>query len=224
MAGIQYLGQVGATGTATGPHKHVYVKDLASGKYLDPSTIRTPLMGLRIGENRIPALRQNREGKIEFNPEAGVTVTSKHGPRTAPTEMASTFHQGEDWALPEGTPIYYEGGGTFKPLANQGGYGNLATLVTPDKKYEIGLGHMKTLGEASSLSGEAPQSSSPVDENPQAIALFGSLLNALRPKEKTFQQQMTESVLAEAFKPRTSSTAMLMQYANSGPLNEIIYG
>jgi hypothetical protein len=83
---------------------------------------------------------------------------------------------------------------------------------------------MKTLGEASSLSGESPQSSSPVDENPQAIALFGSLLNALRPKEKTFQQQMTESVLAEAFKPRTSSTAMLMQYANSGPLNEIIYG
>ena len=224
MAGIQYLGQVGATGTATGPHKHVYVKDLASGKYLDPSTIRTPLMGLRIGEQRLPALKQIPGGKIEFNPEAGITVTSKHGARTAPTAGASTFHQGEDWALPEGTPIYYEGGGTFKPLANQGGYGNLATLVTPDNKYEIGLGHMKTLGEASTLSGQAPQSSSQVDENSQAIALFGGLLNALRPKEKTFQQQMAESVLAEAFKPRTSSTAMLMQYANSGPLNEIIYG
>jgi hypothetical protein len=69
-------------------------------------------------------------------------------------------------------------------------------------------------------------SENPGSANTQAItaALFGSLLNAVQPKEKTFQQQMTESVLAEAFKPRTSSTAMLMQYANSGPLNEIIYG
>ena len=69
-------------------------------------------------------------------------------------------------------------------------------------------------------------SENPGSANTQATtaALFGSLLNAVQPKEKTFQQQMTESVLAEAFKPRTSSTAMLMQYANSGPLNEIIYG
>jgi hypothetical protein len=82
------------------------------------------------------------------------------------------------------------------------------------------------------LASDMPTVSTPVSsENPgsantQAItaALFGSLLNAVQPKEKTFQQQMTESVLAEAFKPRTSSTAMLMQYANSGPLNEIIYG
>lgn len=221
MAGVTYKGRVGATGTATGPHLHVYVKDIQTGSYLDPATIRTPLAGLRIGEQRVPALIKTPEGRFTFNPDAGITLTSKFGPRSAPTAGASTFHRGEDWALPEGTPIFYEGAGKYKPLANQGGYGNLSTFVTGDNKYEIGLGHMQSLGRPSEILGptQKPSVQSTSDEG---AALFGMLLNYLKPKEKTIQQQLTEGLLLQAMRPRRSNA--LSELMQSGPLNEIIYG
>jgi hypothetical protein len=128
--------------------------------------------------------------------------------------------------------------GLFNEVLGPGdpGHDTHVHLALEGKKY-LTDGQMEWLTtgrykKGNELASDMPTVSTPVSsENPgsantQAItaALFGSLLNAVQPKEKTFQQQMTESVLAEAFKPRTSSTAMLMQYANSGPLNEIIYG
>ncbi len=217
MAGIQYFGQVGSTGVSTGPHKHVYVKELATGKYLDPATIRTPLLGLRIGEKKIPALIKTADGKIDFNPAAGITLTSRYGPRSAPTAGASSFHRGEDWALPEGTPIYYEGGGKFIPKANQGGYGNLATLVTGDNKYEIGLGHMKTLGGASEL----PATTLPLDQQSPGstgddLSTLMSLLQLTKPKQKTVQESLLEQSLGELFTPKQSmAQQFLMEYMNS---------
>jgi murein DD-endopeptidase MepM/ murein hydrolase activator NlpD len=218
MAGIQYFGQVGSTGTSTGPHKHVYVKDLATGKYLDPATIRTPLLGLRIGEKKIPALIKTAEGKIEFNPAAGITLTSRYGPRSAPTAGASSFHQGEDWALPEGTPIYYEGGGKFIPKTNQGGFGNLATLITGDNKYEVGLGHMKTLGGASEL----PPTTLPVDTSNQTesgdLSTLLSLLQLTKPKQKTLQESLLEQTLGEALTPKPSMTQQFLAEYMNAPL------
>jgi hypothetical protein len=66
----------------------------------------------------------------------------------------------------------------------------------------------------------------PGSANTQAAAatLFGSLLNALQPKEKTLQQQLMESAMTSALAPRKSNISTLMQYASSGPLDEIIYG
>ncbi len=145
MAGLIFKGRVGSTGRSTGPHLHVEVEDLATGALINPETIRTPLAGLRIGEKRVPALIQTPEGRFAFNPEAGITVTSKFGPR------GGRQHQGEDWALPEGTPVFYEGAGKYVPLANQGAYGNLSTFTTGDNKYKIRLGHMQSLGEAADL-------------------------------------------------------------------------
>jgi hypothetical protein len=222
MAGITYKGQVGSTGTSTGPHLHVYVKDLAKGTYLDPATIRSPLMGLRVGEKRVPALIKTPEGSITFNPEAGISLTSKYGPRNAPTAGASTFHRGEDWALPEGTPVFYEGAGKYKPLANQGGYGNLSTFITGDNKYEIGLGHMKALGKPGEIAGTQQQPADTTNAN-QASALFGALLNALQPKQKTIQEQLAQSLFASAMSPRQPSS-LLTQAMYSGPMDEIIYG
>lgn len=204
MAGIQYLGQVGSTGTSTGPHKHVYVKELATGKYLDPATIRTPLMGLRIGEQKIPAIIKDSQGKLVLNPAAGITLTSRFGPRSAPTKGASTFHQGEDWALPEGTPIYYEGGGKYVPKANQGGYGNLATFMTGDNKYEIGLGHMKTLGESSDLpSTQLPVTKEEGDQDLMLLGLMG-LLQQGQKREKTFKEKLTEDLFSGLLQPPPS--------------------
>jgi murein DD-endopeptidase MepM/ murein hydrolase activator NlpD len=217
MAGIQYFGQVGSTGTSTGPHKHVYVKELATGKYLDPATIRTPLLGLRIGEKKIPALIKTPDGKINFNPAAGITLTSRYGPRSSPTAGASSFHQGEDWALPEGTPIYYEGGGKFIPKANQGGFGNLATLLTGDNKYEVGLGHMKSLGGASEL----PATTLPLDQGTASsggedLSTLLSLLQLTKPKQKTAEESLLEQSLGELFTPKESITQQfLMDYMNA---------
>jgi hypothetical protein len=50
------------------------------------------------------------------------------------------------------------------------------------------------------------------------------LLNALQPKEKTLQQQLMESAMASTFSPKKPNISTLLQYASSGPLDEIIYG
>ena len=169
MAGITFKGRVGSTGRSTGPHLHVEVEDLATGALINPETIRTPLAGLRIGEKRVPALIQTPEGRFAFNPEAGITVTSKFGPR------GGRQHQGEDWALPEGTPIFYEGAGKYVPLANQGAYGNLSTFTTGDNKYKIRLGHMQSLGEAADLTGTKVADPSGAGTDPKEF-LMGYLL------------------------------------------------
>ena len=169
MAGITFKGRVGSTGRSTGPHLHVEVEDLATGALINPETIRTPLAGLRIGEKKVPALIQTPEGRFAFNPEAGITVTSKFGPR------GGRQHQGEDWALPEGTPVFYEGAGKYVPLANQGAYGNLSTFTTGDNKYKIRLGHMQSLGEAADLTGTKVADPSRAGTDPKEF-LMGYLL------------------------------------------------
>lgn len=217
MAGITYLGQVGSTGTSTGPHKHVYVKDLATGKNIDPATLRSALAGVRIGEGRIPALIKDQSGKYTFNPKAGIGITSSYGPRSAPTAGASTFHEGEDWALPEGTPVYFEGPGTYTPLPNQGGFGNLATFKTPDNKYEIGFGHMKSLGKPGSVQGTAtptPGTTQPSNDNDAAV--ISLLKDLLTPKEKpqpTLVEQLVSSAVANRMS-QGSPKSFLSQYSN----------
>lgn len=82
------------------------------------------------------------------------------------------------------------------------------------------------------LVAEMPIVSTPVSsENPgsantqaTAASLFGSLLNAIQPKEETLQERLMKSTIASALAPRKSNISTLMQYAQSGPLDEIIYG
>lgn len=225
MAGITYLGQVGSTGTSTGPHKHVYVKDLGTGQYIDPSTIRSALAGIRVGEQRIPALTKTKDGKYDINPQSGIAVTSKFGPRSAPTKGASTFHQGEDWALPEGTPVYFEGAGTYKPLANQGGYGNLATFTTGDNKYEIGLGHMKSLGKpgATALPTTPTAAQPSTDSRTEDILkafMYGAGFQGKEPEKpkKTMQETLKEQLVGGLISQALNPMGFLDSYRTENPL------
>jgi len=133
MAGIFHAGYVAKAGEdifpTTGPHLDVRVKK--GGQYINPETWRTGLQRLRIGEQRTPLLVQGKDG---FKPS--FPITSGYGPRTAPTAGASTYHKGIDFGIAGGTPIYYEGAGTFKP--GQG----LGTIQTPEG-FEIELLHTK---------------------------------------------------------------------------------
>jgi len=144
-----YIGNVGTEGVSTGPHIHEYVKNRATGKYIDPRTLQEPLLGLRVGQNEVPMFIKNAQGQITLNPESGGTVTSEFGSRSSPTAGASSFHQGRDIAFPQGTQIKYVGGGTYTPNTGVQGFGNLGVLTTPDNKYDIGFGHMSSLGQAS---------------------------------------------------------------------------
>jgi murein DD-endopeptidase MepM/ murein hydrolase activator NlpD len=143
-----FVGNIGATGTATGPHIHNYVKDLATGQYINPETIKSALTGVQIGEGRVPLVSRLPGGGLGWNPTTGLTVTSRFGRRNAPTAGASTDHQGLDFAGAKGTPIYMQGYGTATPVANAGGFGNLMTFKTADNKYEVGFGHLDALGKA----------------------------------------------------------------------------
>lgn len=222
MAGITYFGQAGSTGTATGPHGHVYVKDLATGKNIDPSTRRSALAGFRIGEGRIPAIIKDQSGKYVFNPKAGISITSSYGPRSAPTAGASTFHEGEDWALPEGTPVYFEGPGTYTPLANQGGYGNLATFKTPDNKYEIGFGHMKSLGKPGSVQGDTQPTATTSSNDAAVISLLKDLLQPQQ-QQATLTDQLLSSAIANRMSQK-SPTSFLSRYSGmlSNPYEDVI--
>jgi len=219
MATKTFLGTVGQTGTATGPHAHLYVKDLATNQYINPSTIRSPLMGLRVGEGEIPAFIKDASGKIVVNPQSGIQITSGFGGRSAPTAGASTFHQGEDLALPAGTQLKYVGEGAYTPLANQGGFGNLGTFKTGDNKYEIGFGHLASLGTPTTQRGGwvdpgmvPSQTYEQANQRTQDLLeafLYGTQYNA-EPRERTkkpqsfldaMKEQVTASLLNQALNP-----------------------
>ena len=233
MASKFDLGDVGQSGTATGPHAHLYVKDRATGKYLDPRTIRSPLLGLRVGQQEIPAFVKDASGKIVVNPQSGITVTSEFGARVAPTAGASSFHQGEDLALPAATKLTYQGTGSYTPKPGSGGFGNLGTFVTGDNKYELGFGHMSRLGQPASIvsaTGSTGLSQSPTyDESKQRTE---DLLTAFLLGKKNAEKQVNpidflkQQLLASALNRNNEDTSIFQPSATALPTEYLnaIYG
>jgi murein DD-endopeptidase MepM/ murein hydrolase activator NlpD len=202
-----FVGTIGSTGTSTGPHGHFYVKDLASKKYIDPGTIMSRLTGFRVGENEIPLITSNQQGQLALNPAAGLTLTSKYGPRARPTAGASTFHQGWDLAGKESTQLkYVSDGGTYVPKQGQGGYGNLGTFITPDQRYEIGVGHLKDLGQqAAGTRSTAPKPTAGTPSSDAALEVLKSLFSgAQKPEEK--KQSVAEQLLGETLNSLIAGT------------------
>ena len=220
MAQKYYIGNIGSTGTSTGPHGHVYVRDLQANKYIDPATAKSLLAGFRVGQNEIPLITKNKAGVLDINPEAGLTLTSKYGARERPTAGASSFHQGWDLAGPTGTQLkYISDGGEYTPKANQGGFGNLGVFTTPDKRYEIGVGHLQSTGKQARNPGSGGSSASGtgIDEN-AADAAANKILAAIfgqKEKEPTTTEQLIATLIERKLKPQKSQDFMANYLASN---------
>jgi len=75
------------------------------------------------------------------------TITSYFGLRDAPTDGASTYHEGIDLAAATGTPIAAMMGGLVTLAGEYGGYGN-AVIVDHGNGYKTLYGHMSAINVA----------------------------------------------------------------------------
>ena len=226
MAKITYAGQLGSTGVSSGPHLHEYVKNLITGEYEDPAIHKSKFLNVRVGPNRVPKYIQDKSGGLILNPAAGLTLTSGYGARDTGIKGASTYHRGRDLAGKEGTPIYIEGDVKFTPRANAGGYGNLATWTTPDQKYELGYGHMKSLGAASDTAGAVPagQTTTPgTDQRTEDILkafMYGAQIKnqeALKEEEPTLVERIKGQLVGNLISQALNPTSFLSSYQNENP-------
>ena len=223
-----FVGNIGSTGTATGSHIHKYVKDLKTGSYIDPSTIKSALTGIQIGEKRTPLVRRTSTGGFEWNPDTGLVVTSPFGKRTAPTAGASTDHKGIDFGGAAGTPVYLQGYGKALPVPSAGGYGNLMTFRTGDNKYELGFGHMSKLGPeaqvyASNLNSKPAVPSIEQRQQEQligagtALALISKLFGQAK-NDKDSSRGLYSSLIGSMLNPKQDTTTdFLMNYMMQNP-------
>jgi len=205
MANITLVGRLGSTGVSSGPHLHQYVKNLLTGEYEDPGMHPSKFLGVRLGPNRVPKYITDDKGGLILNPASGLTMTSDWGPRDTGIEKASTYHRGRDYGGKEGTEVFVEGDIQFLPKPNQGGYGNVASWLTPDKKYELGYAHMQSLGEASDLSkasNTANTTSTTSANDLLAGVLLGIGLN--KNKQESTETQLKRQLIGQLTQPQQS--------------------
>jgi murein DD-endopeptidase MepM/ murein hydrolase activator NlpD len=224
MAQKYYIGNIGSTGVSTGPHGHLYVRDLKANKYIDPATAKNLLTGFRVGQNEIPLITKDKTGALAFNPETGLSLTSGYGARERPTAGASSFHQGWDLAGPTGTQLkYISDGGQYTPKTNQGGFGNLGVFTTPDKRYEIGVGHLQSVGkEAGSPGGTSTGTVSSTPDESTADAAANKILAAIfgqKEKEPTLTEQLIGAAIEKRLTPQQSSQDFLTSYMTTPSVN-----
>lgn len=105
-----------------------------------------------------------------IKPLSGGRKSSGFGPRKAPTKGASTYHKGQDWATPVGTPIYASSGGTVAKAGWGSGYGYVVYINHPDgrqtryahlSKVLVKAGQTVKQGDKIALSGNTGISSGP---------------------------------------------------------------
>jgi murein DD-endopeptidase MepM/ murein hydrolase activator NlpD len=138
-----YLGQVGMTGTATGPHAHWEV--LKDGKRFPLSKARTDIgqyLQFRLPNQESWQSLYSKQGEdFVLNPAA--QLTSQQGMRFHPVHKEWREHGGEDYAFPEGTSLRFLGTGSVATHRNNGGAGNVSSLRTGP--YELQTFHLSQL-------------------------------------------------------------------------------
>ena len=207
MAPLTDVGYVAPAGQdtlpSTGPHLDVRV--LKDGKYIDPGTIRSLLTRLKVGKEQTPLWQQKGE---QWKPS--YAITSGYGAREAPTAGASTFHSAQDYGIAGGTPLAWEGPGTFTPGK---GYGSIQTTDPQGNPYEIRLLHTKG-GKASDVAAQPQQ---PIQKAGDTYIFVSR-----KPKEETddFLSSFMQSALTGggmSIKPSIDATGLLTQAFSQTP-------
>lgn len=189
-----------------------------SGKRINPEEARTLLQNVLVGPNQTPLVQQTKEGwKWNF------PITSKYGPRNAPTAGASTYHEGIDLAIPAGTQLSYKGYGTFQP---EKGYGVLKTTDPQGNPYDIQFLHTTPAKAASVGSSELPSAPKlPGEETTKDSGRTEDILKAFLygtqagtgEKQKTLQQELKEQLVGSLLSQALNPTSFLSSYQNSNP-------
>ncbi len=134
----------GNTGIGTGAHLDFRVQDVETGEWVHPSSYRGML---HVGGKPLASQFQ---------------LTSPHGPRSAPTAGASTFHRGEDWGTPEGTEVEVRGAQYVRTWEDNNGGGVVSDyeFTNPTNKRRMRMrllhGSKANLGRPPGKSGESP--------------------------------------------------------------------
>jgi len=110
---------------------HLDVRVLKGDQYVNPEIARSMLQNLYVGGK---PLYSQQDGSWR----ATQPITSRYGPRTAPTAGASTYHKGIDIGVGAGTPLEWRGGGKY---SYDKGYGLIETTDSSGQPYIIKLLH-----------------------------------------------------------------------------------
>lgn len=110
---------------------HLDVRVLKGDQYVNPEIARSMLQNLYVG------------GKPLYTQQGGSwqatqPITSRYGPRSAPTAGASTYHRGIDIGVGAQTPLEWRGGGNYR---YDKGYGVIETTDPSGQPYTIKLLH-----------------------------------------------------------------------------------
>jgi len=89
-------------------------------------------------------LGENTKKSLLRTPVDGASITSGFGMRFHPILGFSRMHQGVDFGVPSGTPIYAAGDGTVIKAGPAGGYGNYVELQH-NAQYATAYAHMSAI-------------------------------------------------------------------------------
>lgn len=226
MAGLIPVGVIAATKEdpfpTTGPHLDVRVIPQfgkQKGQKINPETARSLLQNVLVGPNKTPLVQQ-AGGQWKWN----FPVTSRFGPRSAPTAGASTFHQGIDIGLGAGTPLTYKGYGTYRP---DSGFGSLMTADAQGNPYEIRFLHTKpgqkaAVGStfapsAAQLPGAVATTQQPATQDTRTKDILEAFLYGTEyqkgktPKAPSLGEQLFAGALQQAMTPQKTFLSRYIQ-------------
>lgn len=147
-------------------------KIVADVSYLDDKEISREIVKEEVVKEAVAKIVK-RGTKIPpsfIKPISGGRASSGFGPRSAPTKGASTYHKGQDWAVPTGTSVYASCGGTVVKAGWGSGYGYVVYIDHEDgrqtryahlSKVLVKVGQKVKQGEKIALSGNTGITSGP---------------------------------------------------------------
>ena len=125
------------TGKPTSIGNLIYAEMVLSGKALRLYRYTPP--GGEAGFYN--ALGENTRKSLLRTPVDGASITSGFGMRWHPILGFSRMHQGVDFGVPTGTPVYAAGDGTVTKAAPAGGYGNYVE-IEHNRQYATAYAHL----------------------------------------------------------------------------------